>query len=125
MVAGSWWPCGASEPRLGHPDPVRFGGRAPGASYERGEGGGAAPWEPECERVCSGVPERVCAIACEGAGRSRVARGHRGVRMRAARATPAARWPRGSPADPGSDGVQMGPWLVKTSCSPVGIVGGL
>ena len=49
MVTGSWWPCGASEPRLGHPDPVRFGGRAPGASYERGEGGGAAPWEPECE----------------------------------------------------------------------------
>lgn len=33
-----------------------------GACYGRGAGGGAAPRERECERVCSGVPERVCAI---------------------------------------------------------------
>lgn len=51
-----------------------------------------------------------------------MARGHGGARMRAGRATALALV---SPADPGSDGVLMGPRLVKTSCSPVGIVGGL
>lgn len=57
-LAPGWRACGASEPRLSDPDPVQFGGRAPGAS-ERARRGrrGAAPPKRECERVYSGVPE--------------------------------------------------------------------
>lgn len=71
----------------------------------------AEPWEPvtgaereegprrgsgsvsECAPACPSACAR--SIACGCAGRRRVARGHGGVRMRAGRATPAARWPRG------------------------------
>lgn len=52
----------------GRPRPGTLRWPSLGATHERGAGKGASSLECECERVCSGVLERVCAIACECTG---------------------------------------------------------